>query len=61
MRAYPGCLRAVLAEEDAEAIGDICKTLGISRLTFYRYLALCDGLGGQRASLPLRVFPQQSG
>jgi hypothetical protein len=24
------------------AIGDICKTLGISRSTFYRYLALSE-------------------
>jgi DNA invertase Pin-like site-specific DNA recombinase len=24
------------------AVGNICKTLGISRSTFYRYLALCD-------------------
>jgi predicted DNA-binding transcriptional regulator AlpA len=24
------------------AVGDICKTLGISRSTFYRYLALSD-------------------
>ena len=24
------------------AVGNICETLGISRSTFYRYLALCD-------------------
>lgn len=28
--------------DKAMAIGDICKTLGISRSTFYRYLALSD-------------------
>jgi len=30
-------------EDKHMAIGDICKTLGISRSTFYRYLALGEG------------------
>jgi DNA invertase Pin-like site-specific DNA recombinase len=29
-------------QDKTMAVGDICKTLGISRSTFYRYLALRD-------------------
>ena len=34
------------------SINEICKTLGISRPTFYRYVALPDGIGRSQAQTP---------
>ena len=33
-----------LNQDRSLGIDEICKTLGISRSTFYRYLALADGI-----------------
>ena len=38
-----------LHQDSGLSINQICKTLGISRPTFYRYLALTEGAGKGRA------------